>query len=186
MKNKLSWFGIILLPVLVNGVIYALRRDLSVRNLEWPTQMQFSPAYHSEAANPVLRSGMTQQVPVAGTIPRGFKPFHYGPGEAEAVRAGRELVNPFPATPENIARGRQVYSNFCAVCHGPSGAGDGPIIPKYPNPPGYKTEQSRNLSDGAMYHVIALGRKNMPPHSAQVSAEDRWKVILYIRELQRR
>jgi len=29
-----------------------------------------------------------------------------------------------------------------------------------------------------------MGRKNMPSHAAQVSPEDRWKAILYIRQLQ--
>jgi mono/diheme cytochrome c family protein len=127
---------------------------------------------------------MTQQMPVAGTIPRGFQPFHYGPTPEEAERAGRELVNPFSPAAENLARGQQVYANYCAVCHGATGAGDGPIIPKYPNPPAYHTEKSKSLPDGAMFHVITLGRSNMPAHAAQVSTEDRWKVILYLRKLQ--
>jgi hypothetical protein len=35
-----------------------------------------------------------------------------------------------------------------------------------------------------MFHVITMGRNNMPSHAAQVSADDRWKAILYIRKLQ--
>lgn len=35
-----------------------------------------------------------------------------------------------------------------------------------------------------MFHVITRGRNNMPAAESQVSAEDRWKVILYIRQLQ--
>jgi mono/diheme cytochrome c family protein len=132
----------------------------------------------------VLANGMTEQAPVPGTIPRGFSPFHYGPGQEEAARAGRELKNPFQPTEENLARGQQVYSNYCAVCHGATGNGDGPIIPKYPNPPSYKTDQSKARADGELFHVITMGRVNMPSHAAQVSADDRWKVILYIRKLQ--
>jgi cytochrome c5 len=184
MKPKLSWLGVILLPVVVLGGLGALRRNPAVRNLEWPTQMQTSPAYLSQTPNPVLPGKMTQQTPVPGTIPRGFQPFHYGPTAEEAARAGRELKNPVAPTPEHLARGQQVYANYCAVCHGATGGGDGPLIPKYPNPPSYKTDQSKALPDGAMFHVITLGRKNMPSHAAQVSADDRWKVILYIRKLQ--
>jgi mono/diheme cytochrome c family protein len=184
MKRTISWLAIILLPVVVHGCIYALRRDLAVRNREWPTQMQYSPAYHSQTLNPVLPRGMTEQVPVAGTIPRGFRPFHYGLGETEEARAGRELTNPFSPTAEHLARGAQVYANHCAVCHGKTGAGDGPIIPKYPNPPAYTSAQSKNRPDGALFHVITVGRKDMPAHAAQVSAEDRWKAILHIRKLQ--
>lgn len=184
MKTKLWWLAMILLPVLVTGGLLALRRDVASKNLEFPTQMQYSPAYLSQTANPVLPQGMTQQAPVVGTIPRGYQPFHFGGGLAEAERAGRELSNPFQATPDNLARGEQVYNNYCAVCHGASGGGDGPIIPKYPNPPAYTTEKSKSQPDGAMYHVISLGRNNMPSHAALVSAEDRWKVVLYIRKLQ--
>jgi mono/diheme cytochrome c family protein len=184
MRKTLSWLMVILLPIVVSGGVYALRRDLSQRNREWPTQMQYSPAAKPQTANAALPYGMTQQPPVAGTIPRGFQPFHYSPGEAEEKRAGLELTNPFQPTAENLARGQQVYMNYCAVCHGTSGAGDGPVIPKYPNPPNYNSDKSKALSDGAMFHVITLGRKDMPSHAAQVKAEDRWKAILYIRKLQ--
>ncbi len=184
MRKRASWWGVILLPVIVLGSIAALKRNPAVRNLEWPTQMEYSPAYLSQTPNPVLPHGMTQQMPVPGTIPRGFQPFHYGPGPEEAARAGRELKNPFQPTEKNLARGRQVYTHFCLVCHGPTGAGDGPIIPKYPNPPSFHTDTSKALPDGTMFHIITMGRKNMPSYAAQVSPEDRWKVILYIRQLQ--
>lgn len=184
MKQSFKWLGIVLLPVVVNGGIFLFSRNTATRNLEWPTQMEYSPAYHSQSPNPALPNGMTEQISVPGTIPRGFQPFHYGPSPEEAIRAGNELKNPFSPTPENLARGQHVFANFCAVCHGMTGTGDGPIIPKYPNPPSYQTEQSKALLDGTMFHAITLGRKNMPSHAAQVSADDRWRVILYIRKLQ--
>jgi|SRR5215831_4392259 len=184
MKRQLTWFGVILFPILTIGGVSVLSRNTSVRNYEWPTQMQYSPAYRSQTANPVLANGMTAQPAVAGTLPRGFQPFHYGPEPAEAERAGRELKNPFPPTPENLARGQYIFTNYCVACHGETGGGDGPLIPKYPNPPSYKSATSRALPDGNMFHVITMGRNNMPAHAAQVSFDDRWKVILYIRHLQ--
>ena len=184
MRTTLTWVGVVLLPVMTVGGMWLLSRDTNVRNFEWPTQMQYSPAYLSQTKNPVLPLGMTAQPAVIGTAPRGFQPFHYGPGPSEAERAGRELQNPYSATEESLARGQYVYSNYCAVCHGTTGAGDGPIVPKYPNPPSYATASSKALPDGNMFHVITLGRNNMPPHAAQISVADRWKVILYIRQLQ--
>jgi mono/diheme cytochrome c family protein len=184
MTRALTWVAVVLLPVVVMGGLGVMSRDAGVRNREWPTQMQYSPAYRSQTANPVLPYQMTEQPPVPGTVPRGFQPFHYGPDQVEAERAGRELKNPFQPTFENLARGHHVYSNYCAVCHGATGAGDGPIIPKYPNPPSYQIEKSKSLPDGTMFHVITSGRNNMPSHAAQVSAADRWKAVLYIRKLQ--
>jgi mono/diheme cytochrome c family protein len=184
MNRTIQWLIVIFLPVVIIGGVYAISGDENVRNFEFPTQMQYSPAYKSQTANPVLPNGMTEQPPVAGTIPRGFTPFHYGTSQAEAIRAGNELKNPFQSTEENLERGKYIFTNYCMVCHGATGAGDGPVIPKYPNPPSYQTAASKALPDGNMFHVITLGRNNMPSHAAQVSADDRWKVILYIRKLQ--
>lgn len=184
MKRTAAWAGIVLLPVVIDGGIWLLKRNPAAANLAWPAQMAESPAYASQSPNPVLPRSMTAQPAVPGTIARGFQPFHYGPGADEAARAGRELKNPLEPTPGNLARGRQVFTNYCTVCHGPSGAGDGPLIPKCPNPPSFNTEQSRNQPDGTLFHVIALGRNNMPAHAPLVSAEDRWKALLYIRQLQ--
>jgi cytochrome c5 len=179
-----TWTLVIAFPIVVVGSVHVMSRNTSVRNLEWPTQMQYSPAYRSQTINPVLPNGITGQPMVAGTVPRGFQSFHYGPDPTEAERAGRELKNPFGATAENLERGHYIYANYCQVCHGATGGGDGPLIPKYPNPPSYQIEKSKALADGNMFHVITMGRNNMPSHAAQVSAEDRWKVILYIRKLQ--
>jgi mono/diheme cytochrome c family protein len=184
MRRELTWVAVILLPVVVIGGVRVMNRDVGVRNREWPTQMQYSPASRSQTANLVLPYQMTEQPPVPGTVPRGFQPFHYGADQAEADRAGRELTNPFQPTSENLAVGQYVFSNYCLACHGATGAGDGPIIPKYPNPPSYQTEKSKSLPDGTMFHVITMGRNNMPSHAAQVSVDDRWKAILYIRKLQ--
>jgi mono/diheme cytochrome c family protein len=185
MKKLAQWIGIILLPIIVIGGVLLSRRDLSIRNSEWPTQMQFTPVSRTGSPNAILPDSMTQQPPVAGTIPRGFRPFHYGADTAEAARAGRELINPLQPTPENLIRGKHLYDNYCAVCHGSTGAGDGPIIPKYPNPPSYKSDASRSIPDGQYFHIITLGRNNMPSHAAQLSEKERWEVILHIRQLQR-
>ena len=184
MKRAISLIAFILLPVVILGGMWVLERDIRTRNLEYPTQMGVSPAAQSQTANRVLPNGMTMQPPVEGTIPRGFKPFRYGDTPEEAKRAGQELTNPFSASRENLERGKYVYTNNCAVCHGAGGAGDGPIIPKFPNPPAFKTATSLALSDGEMFHVITRGRNSMPAAEAQVSTDDRWKLVLHIRELQ--
>jgi hypothetical protein len=41
------------------------------------------------------------------------------------------------------------------------------------------------LKDGQIYHTITLGFGSMMPHSAQIRPEDRWKLVLYVRELQK-
>src|SRR5947209_19915226 len=87
------------------------------RSFEYMPDMARDPAYKAYAPNSVTRDGLTLQLPVAGTISRGYKPFHYGPGDDEAARAGRELQNPFHATPQTLEEGKALFFTYCQVCH---------------------------------------------------------------------
>ena len=82
------------------------------RAYEYMPDMARGPAYKAYAPNFITRDGLTLQRPVAGTIPRGFHPFHYGPGEAEAIRAGRELENPYRAAPQTLEEGKELFRAF--------------------------------------------------------------------------
>ena len=110
--------------------------------------MARSLPYDSFAKNPVTRDGKTLQAPVAGTVPRGFLPFRYQRTAEDATRAGQELLDPTPETPERVARGKVLYETFCLVCHGQNGRGDGPLVPRIPNPPAYSSERVRCLPAG--------------------------------------
>ena len=143
-----------------------------------------SVPYDAYDRNPVLGHGQTLQLPPEGTVPVEGGAFPYGPGPEEARRAGAELQNPISDTPEALRRVQQVFETICAVCHGPQGAGDGPIIGRFPNPPALTAEHARSLPDGQIYHIITRGQVIMPSHAAQVLPEDRWRVILYLRRLQ--
>src|SRR5262245_18403952 len=144
--------------------------------------MAHSMPYDSFARNPVTRDGKTLLAPVAGTVPRGFLPFRYAATPEDAARAGRELVDPLPATPENLARGKALYETFCSVCHGVSGQGDGPLVPRIPNPPSYSSERVLSFPPGQIYHVISLGAGRMPSYASQLSPAERWLVVQYVQK----
>ncbi len=55
---------------------------------------------------------------------------------------------------------------------------------RFPNPPALTAEHARSLPDGQIYHIITRGQGIMPSHAAQVLLPDRWKVVLYLRQLQ--
>lgn len=148
--------------------------------------MRYSVPYDSFAPNPVFHDHKTLQRPAPGTIPRGFLPFPYGPGPEEAERAGRELANPWPATPEVLARGEHLYRTFCRVCHGETGAGDGPLVPKIAPPPAYDSEGVRNHPPGRLFHIMTWGTGRMPSYRAQISQDDRWRLVHWVQKLQRR
>jgi mono/diheme cytochrome c family protein len=160
------------------------------RALEYFPDMARDPAYKAFAPNAATRDGLTLQPPVPGTIARGHLPyqFHYGPGEEEATRAGRELKNPLALTPATIEDGRGLYQTYCLVCHGANGKGDGPLVVagKIPTPPAYTSERVVAFPPGRIYHVVtkgtqdATGKQKMPSYAAQLSPGERWKVVGYV------
>jgi hypothetical protein len=149
--------------------------------------MFYSAAYKTFTRNPNFRDGMTMRVPVPGTVPRGYTPFNYTIDPESRKRAGIELVNPFHPTSESVTAGKKIYSTFCLGCHGDSGVGNGPLFESglYPLPPRDLTDKvSIDLKDGEIFHTITLGFGSMGAHGSQIRADDRWKLVLYIRSLQ--
>ena len=65
-----------------------------------------------------------------------------------AHSAGKELINPYQPTAENIARGKEVFAVYCMNCHGDKGDGKGFLFTsgKYPFPP--KTLLSEIVKNG--------------------------------------
>lgn len=121
--------------------------------------------------------------PPAGSVASTERPYPFAQNEAEL--AGRQLVNPLPATPEVLAHGKFVYENVCIACHGPKGAGDGPVTALFPKPPSLLTQKVRDWPDGQIYHRPARGQGSMPSHARQVNERDIWSLVHHIRALQR-
>lgn len=151
---------------------------------EYAPDMVDSLAYESFSASPLTRDGKTMMGPAPGTIARGAKPFLYDIGAGEAARAGRELVNPVPRTEGALARGAQVFRVFCAPCHGARGLGDGPMIPAFSKPPSLLDEKARALPPGHIFHIISRGQNKMESYAVQITPDDRWKVVHFMRSLQ--
>jgi mono/diheme cytochrome c family protein len=150
------------------------------RALEYMPDMARDPAYKAFAPNSVTRDGLTLQHPVAGTISRGYSAFHYGAGEDEAARAGRELQNPFHATACILDEGKALFLTYCAVCHGDRGNGDGPVARHIPQPPSYRSDRLLAFPQGRIFHVMTMGAGKMPSYAAQLSAAERWKIAAYV------
>lgn len=155
------------------------------RGYEYMPDMARGVSYKSFAPNPVTRDGKTLQRPAVGTIPRGYQPFHYGATPEEAERAGRELSSPVPESDETLAEGNALYETFCLVCHGVAGQGDGPLVPKIPNPPSYGSRRIQEMRPGQIFHVITVGSGRMPSYASQISAGERWKIVHYVGSLVR-
>ncbi|HEX2396483.1 MAG TPA: cytochrome c [Bacteroidales bacterium] len=169
-------------------MILSCDRNRSMRGYDFIPDMVYSQAYDTYSENPNFEDSMTMRVPVTGTVPIGFIPFRYTIDSISRAKAGDELINPYMPTDEVIASGKLLYTTFCIGCHGPLGKGDGQLFISglYPlKPREISAEPTANLRDGEIYHTITLGFGSMGAHGAQIKPADRWKIVHYVRELQR-
>ena len=168
------------------AVSWFLRADAARPNTEVLPDMAHSARYNAYAANPNFPDGKTLQLPPPGAIARGHMPLPYTASTDDAARAGQELVNPLSDNQNMLQRGAFVFANFCATCHGEDGKGMGPVAQRgYPPPPSLLAEHALAMKDGQMFHALSYGQNNMPSYAAQLSREDRWAAVLYVRSLQR-
>ena len=126
--------------------------------------------------NPIAGGGMIrgQQGGTDRAMPSA-DPALGGPGASVPV---------IPATVE--ARGDSLYQIFCTVCHGETGAGEGPVGPRV-GAPSIITPRAAGYSDGYLYSIIRYGRGVMPRYGDKIYAPiDRWAVVNHVRRLQGR
>ena len=89
-------------------------------------------------------------------------------------------------TPQLMERGKQRFNINCAICHGPTAAGNG-ITKQY----GLATvvtlqdERIRKMADGEIFNTITHGKNTMMAYGPNVTVSDRWAIIAYLRALQR-
>ena len=138
------------------------------------------PWFKNMADQPSVRPLENEPRPaVPNTVPIGF-----ATPAAITYEEANALTNPHPPNETSLEAGRLIYETYCVVCHGPEGAGDGPVVPKFIRPPNLKGA-SRGFTDGYIYALITNGRGNMPDYS-RISPEERWDLINYLRSLQAR
>lgn len=146
---------------------FALRPNPSKRTFEVLADMAHSPAYESFDANPNFKDGKTLREPVPGTV-------------VYASLGGQR-----PVGAQALARGEVVYRNFCQVCHGAAGKGDGTVAQRgFPTPPSLLATNARKLTDEQIFAILTNGRNNMPSYAAQVDRDDRWRAVRFVRSLQ--
>lgn len=149
----------------------------------WFDQMKNGPAVQTYAKPPFD--------PPEGTIPAGGMPERIlsdNPMFATPMYApeARLIQNPIPSSPESVARGKHEFETYCAVCHGEDGLAaptpDHPVTQKLgaAGAPPFPLSATPSYTDGMLYTKIRYGKPLMPAYP-QISPEDRWHIINYIR-----
>ena len=157
--------------------------------------------------------GRGSRVPVPGTVPIGYdmpKPnTEASPGAAPVpaemnaqaqlgFSSGNDYFNtgkmganwgdgfPLPVTGDLMERGKQRFNINCAICHGPTAAGNG-MTKQYglTTVVSLQDERIRKMADGEIFNTITHGKNTMMAYGPNVTVADRWAIIAYLRALQR-
>jgi mono/diheme cytochrome c family protein len=150
-------------------------------------RMRDQPRYDAYEASPFFADGKTMRPLPDGTVARE------SPSGTTAVVDGKENgadveTIPVPLTMETMKRGQDRYDVFCRPCHDVDGTANSPVAKNMQirQPPSLLEDRIRQLPDGRIYQVISGGYGLMPSYAYQLSIEDRWAVVAYVRALQLR
>jgi mono/diheme cytochrome c family protein len=95
------------------------------------------------------------------------------------------VKNPVASNAQSIAAGKIIYTNNCYDCHGKKGKGDGPKSGDLEkNPKDFTKEVFQKQTDGSIFWKITEGRKPMASFKKDLTEEQRWQVINYVRTLE--
>ena len=149
--------------------------------------MDDQPKVLSQTASDFFYNGAAMREPVPGTVPIG------GLKEDAAFFTGMgadgQFVAKIPVTVDEalLERGRQRYVIYCQPCHDARGDGKG-ILFQRGNVPTASFNDPKILKypDGQIFDVMTNGMGLMPSYRWPIPPADRWAIIAYVRELERK
>ncbi len=151
-------------------------------NYQYMPNMYESVAYETYTeSDAFLRGGVSAQIPAEGTISRGFVPY-----DIENSTAGYEQsksnTSPLDSLAYDEPKAQQLFTIYCAICHGDKGDGKGKLVQKekFLGVPSYK---DRAITVGSVFHVETYGLNSMGSYANQLNTEERWMVAQYVMKL---
>ena len=160
-------------------------------DMEW--QLKLRP----QKPNGFFASGLSSQLPVAGTIARGDAlptaagavfPYEDSPVNTGLLTGTTNYLenNPLAINAELLKRGQQRFTINCSPCHGQLADGNGITrkIGAMAVVANLHDKRIVEMTDGELFWVISNGRNLMRPYAANITVADRWAVVAYLRALQ--
>ncbi len=148
--------------------------------------MNRQPKLRPQVPNAFFADGRSSRPPIPGTIARGDR-YEDLPVNTGRVTGTTNFVEAIPVevTAKLIARGQQRFNINCSPCHGEQGDGNG-VVKKLGLATVANLHDKRivELPDGEIFNTITYGKNTMGPYGANVTVDDRWAIIAYVRALQ--
>jgi mono/diheme cytochrome c family protein len=196
MKPQYAILALLLVVVLVISIAGFRGDHFSKPPFEVLPDMNYQDKVKDQVPSAFFSDGNSARAPIPGTVAEEmpvddsfwatgkWDETHWGDGIPvhDAVDGGR----PLRIDEANMARGRERYTISCAVCHGAAGDGQG-ITSKYGlnGAASYHVDRLRQETDGQLFDTITNGKGQMLGYGYNVTIDDRWRIVMYIRALQR-
>jgi hypothetical protein len=177
-------FGLCVVMVMA---IAGKRGSLSRREpIEIFPDMNRQPKLRPQNPDAFFEDGKSSRLPIPGTIARGdhYQDLPVNTGRIPGTTNFIDVI-PVEVTAKLMARGQQRFTINCSPCHGAQGDGNG-ITKKYGMVVVANLHDKRivELKDGEIFNTITYGKGLMGPYGPNVTIEDRWAIISYLRALQ--
>ena len=146
--------------------------------------MYTSVAVETYSEYEILPNGQAALTPVKGTISRGWMPYEYENTQEGKALATKELKIPLAVNEENLAKGKELFNIYCAICHGNKGDGQGTLVKreKFLGIPSL-ADKGRNITEGDIYHVMMYGLNSMGSYASQTNEKERWQITMHALDL---
>lgn len=154
--------------------------------------MAYSRAYETYATTEALhKKGVNYTaMPVAGTMARGDMPAYELANDSAGYENSRAIKNPLPKLDaKQFIEAARLYLVNCGICHGDKLDGNGPLWNggngPYPAAPrNLLIDPVLSMPEGMIFHSLTYGKGQMGAYASQLSTEQRWMIVHYIKEKQ--
>lgn len=181
--------------ILSAAVVFTSCRDKREPGRAYMPDMAYSRAYETyaqrdssvfttdpkEAGHKIFYNNL----PPAGTLKRGDLFPYTVPNDSNGlINLSSQVKNPLdPMNGKELEEAGRLFNINCAVCHGEKAEANGPLAPKIG---GVKSiiAASPGFSDGRLFYVMTYGQNNMGSYASQLTKEQRWRIVQYIRTLE--
>jgi mono/diheme cytochrome c family protein len=156
--------------------------DTAKPNYQFFPNMYESVGYETYSESNAFKNGKEGQLVPEGAIKRGFVPYEIPNTTEGYAEAKANLKSPLDSISSNLEKGKELYTIYCAICHGDKGDGKGKLVEreKFLGVPNYK---DREITEGSIFHVETYGLNAMGSHANQLTQEERWQVAGYVLKL---
>lgn len=160
--------------------------------------MYYSRAYETYGYNDVggemdtlkQRGIYYNGMPVPGTVARGDMISYHLTDDSAGMKAAETLKSPLDSvkvTPDQMKEAERLYLINCGICHGDKLDGNGPLPAGgayVAAPANFTAPNIKAYPDGHYFYVVTFGIRSMGSYASQLTPEQRWWVIKYIRSKQ--